>query len=51
MTVPGIIEHIFGKKAQVISSLILVFVMIAVGVSQVIAAGKFGQALLGIDFR
>lgn len=50
MTVPGIIEHIFGKKAQVISSLILVFVMIAVGVSQVIAAGKFGQALLGIDF-
>lgn len=51
MTVPGIIEHIFGKKAQVISSLILVFVMIAVGVSQVIAAGKFGQALLGIDFK
>lgn len=51
MTVPGIIEHIFGKKAQVISSVILVFVMIAVGVSQVIAAGKFGQALLGIDFR
>ena len=50
MTVPGIIEHIFGKKAQVISSLILVFVMIAVGVSQVIAAGKFGQALLGIYF-
>ena len=51
MTVPGIIEHIFGKKAQVISSLILVFVMIAVGVSQVIAAGKFGQALLGVDFK
>ncbi len=51
MTVPGIIEHIFGKKAQVISSLILVFVMIAVGVSQVIAAGKFGQAMLGIDFK
>ena len=51
MTIPGIIEHIFGKRAQVISSLILVFVMIAVGVSQVIAAGKFGQALLGIDFK
>ena len=51
MTVPGIIEHIFGKEAQVISSLILVFVMIAVGVSQVIAAGKFGQALLGIEFK
>ena len=51
VTVPGIIEHIFGKRAQVISSLILVFVMIAVGVSQVIAAGKFGQALLGADFK
>lgn len=51
MTIPGIIEHIFGKKAQIISSLILVFVMLAVGVSQVIAAGKFGQALLGIDFK
>lgn len=51
MTIPGIIEHIFGKKAQIVSSLILVFVMIAVGVSQVIAAGKFGQALLGVDFK
>lgn len=51
MTIPGIIEHIFGKKAQIVSSLILVFVMIAVGMSQVIAAGKFGQALLGTDFR
>lgn len=51
MTVPGIIEHLFGKSAQVISSLILVFVMIAVGVSQIIAAGKFGQALLGVDFK
>lgn len=51
MTIPGIIEHIFGRKAQIISSLILVFVMIAVGISQVIAAGKFGQALLGIDFN
>ena len=51
VTVPGIIENIFGKKAQVLSSLILVFVMIAVGISQIIAAGKFGEALLGIDFK
>lgn len=50
MTIPGIIEHIFGKRAQIISSLILVFVMLAVGMSQVIAAGKFGQALLGTRF-
>ena len=50
LTIPGIIEKVFGKKAQTISSIILVFVMIAVGMSQVIAAGKFGEALLGIDF-
>lgn len=51
MTIPGIIEHVFGKKAQVISSLLLVSVMLAVGMSQIIASGKFGQALLGFDFK
>ena len=51
VTVPGIIETIFGKRTQVLSSLILVFVMLAVGISQIIAAGKFGEALLGIDFK
>ena len=51
MTIPGIIRSLFGKKAQTVSSLLLVFVMLAVGVSQIIAAGKFGQALLGLDFN
>ncbi len=51
MTIPGIIEYIFGPTAQFISSILLVLVMLAVGMSQIIAAGKFGQALLGIDFR
>ncbi len=50
LTIPGIIEHIFGKKAQLISTVLLVLVMLAVGMSQIIAAGKFGQALLGLDF-
>ncbi|MDO5139154.1 MAG: sodium:solute symporter family protein, partial [Oscillospiraceae bacterium] len=50
MTIPGIIEHVFGRKAQIVSSILLVFVMLAVGMSQIIAAGKFGEALLGIDF-
>ena len=50
MTIPGIIEHVFGKRAQIVSSILLVIVMLAVGMSQIIAAGKFGQALLGLDF-
>lgn len=50
LTIPGIIESVFGEKAQIISSVLLVIVMLAVGMSQVIAAGKFGQALLGLDF-
>lgn len=51
MTVSGIIETIFGKSAQVISGVILVFVMIAVGIVSIMAAGKFGQALLGLDYK
>ena len=51
MTIPGIIESIFGKNAQTVSSILLVLVMLAVGISQIIAAGKFGQALLGLDFN
>ena len=51
MTIPGIIEYVFGKKAQIVSSIFLVIVMLAVGMSQIIAAGKFGQALIGLNFR
>ena len=50
-TVPGIIEKYLGVRARVIASLLLVLVMLAVGVSQMIAAGKLGQALFGLDFR
>ena len=51
LTIPGIIQHLFGNKAQLVSSILLVIVMLAVGMSQIIAAGKFGQALLGLDFN
>ena len=51
MTIPGIIEYVFGKRAQIVSTVLLVVVMLAVGMSQIIAACKFGQALLGLDFR
>ncbi len=49
-TIPGIMAHYFGEKAQKICCACLVLVMIAVGLSQVIAAGKLGQTLLGWDF-
>ena len=51
VTVPGIIENFFGVKARTVSSVLLTVVMLAVGLSQMIAAGKLGQALLGLDFN
>ena len=51
VTVPGIIQQFFGKKARTVSSALLIFVMLAVGLSQMIAAGKLGVALVGIDFN
>ena len=50
VTVPGIIQQFFGKKARTVSSALLIFVMLAVGLSQMVAAGKLGQSLMGIDF-
>lgn len=50
VTVPGIIEKFLGVKARTVSSILLIIVMLAVGLSQMIAAGKLGESLLGIDF-
>lgn len=50
VTIPGIIEKLVGKRSRTVCSFLLIFVMIAVGLSQMIAAGKLGQSLLGIDF-
>ena len=49
-TVPGIIEKFFGVHARTVSCIILTIVMLAVGLSQMIAAGKLGENLLGIPF-
>ena len=49
-TVPGIIEKFFGVKARSVSCVILTIVMLAVGLSQMIAAGKLGESLLGLPF-
>lgn len=50
VTVPGIIGHFVGGSARVVSSVLLIFVMIAVGTSQVIAAGTLGVSVLGLDY-
>lgn len=50
VTIPGIVEKILGIKARTVSSCLLIFVMLAVGLSQMIAAGKLGESLLGINF-
>jgi SSS family solute:Na+ symporter len=50
VTVPGIIEKFFGVKARSVSSILLTIVMLAVGLSQMVAAGKLGESLIGVPF-
>ena len=50
VTVPGIIGKFIGARARTVSSILLTFVMLAVGISQMIAAGSLGVSLLGIDY-
>lgn len=50
ITVPGIMEYFFGAEARTVSSVLLIIVMLAVGVSQMVAAGKLGEGILGVDF-
>lgn len=50
VTVPGIVEKFIGVDARVISSILLTFVMIAVGTAQIIAAATLGVTVLGLNF-
>lgn len=50
VTVPGIIERYIGVDARVISSILLTFVMIAVGTSQIVAAGTLGVTVFHLDY-
>jgi SSS family solute:Na+ symporter len=50
VTVPGIIEKFIGVKARIIASILLTFVMIAVGASQVVAAGTLGVSVFHMDY-
>ena len=51
VTVPGIVEKFVGVDARIVSSILLTIVMIAVGTSQLIAAGALGVSVLGISFK
>lgn len=51
VTVPGIVEKFLGVKARVVASILLTFVMIVVGTSQIIAAGTLGVSVLGLDYN
>lgn len=51
VTVPGIIEKYIGVDARVVSSVLLTFVMIAVGTAQIIAAGSLGVTVLGLEYN
>lgn len=51
VTVPGIVEKFLGINARVVASVMLTFVMIVVGTSQIIAAGTLGVSVLGLDYN
>lgn len=50
VTIPGIVEKYVGVNARVVSSVLLIFVMIAVGTAQVIAAGTLGVTVLHMSY-
>jgi SSS family solute:Na+ symporter len=50
ISINGIVEAFFGYKARAVSCVALTIVMLAVGLSQMIAAGKLGENLLGVPF-
>jgi len=48
-TVSGIVGKYIGPKAKVYSAAMLIFVMMAVGTSQMVAIGTLGEALFGME--
>lgn len=48
-TVSGIVGFYFGPKSRFVASILLIFIMAVVGISQMIAVGSLGSVLFGID--
>ncbi len=46
VTVPGVLGSFVGQQARTVASILLIFVMIAVGTAQIIAAGTLGVTVL-----
>ncbi len=51
VTVPGIVEKYVGVDARLVASILLTFVMLAVGTSQLLAAGALGVTILGLPYE
>lgn len=49
VTVSGIIGRYFGRRAAMVSAVLLMIVMLMVGASQLVAVGTLGQTLLGLS--
>ncbi|MDY0091524.1 MAG: sodium:solute symporter family protein [Candidatus Vecturithrix sp.] len=50
VTVPGVLGSFVGQQARTVASILLIFVMIAVGTAQIIAAGTLGVTVLKLNF-
>ncbi len=50
VTVPGILGKYLGSDARTLASILLIFVMLAVGTAQIIAAGTLGVSVLGLNY-
>lgn len=48
-TVSGIVGKYIGTKAKKFSAAMLIFIMLAVGTSQMVAVGTLGEALFGLE--
>lgn len=48
-TVSGIVEKYIGTEARVVSGILLLMVMMAVGISQMVALGTLGETLFGLN--
>ena len=50
-TVPGIVGHYYGTRARTVASALLIVVMLAVGISQMIAIGTLGKTIFNINIE
>ena len=47
-TVPGMVGQSLGNRSRIVSSALLLFAMVAVGISQMVAIATLGETLFGL---